>query len=164
MPSPAAAYPDRLAEWLFSLMMMAWGVWLLVPQWSTFVWPQYSALSAIAPEPVWGVWSVTIGAVRATGLYINGSWGRTPLIRLAGSSLGMIWWLVLIFLFLLAPQRNPPAGYAFYPLFVVFEGICCWRSAADAFHSRAFARPRLPRIFWFFKRHVEAEARGHDGI
>jgi hypothetical protein len=90
--------------------------------------------------------------------------GTHALAQAAGSSLGMIWWLVLIYLFLLSPQSNPPAGYAFYPVFVVFEGISCWRSAADGFHSKAFAKPRVPRIFQFFRRPVEAEVRGHDGI
>jgi hypothetical protein len=161
MSRSPAAYPDRLVEWLFASMMVAWGAWLLVPQWQTFVWPQYDALRAIAPEPVWGVWSVAVGVVRMAALFINGSWRRTPLLRLIGSSLGMIWWLVLIYLFLLSPQGNPPAGYAFYPVFVVFEGISCWRSAADAFHSKAFSAPRLPRLL---RRPVAAEGAAHDGI
>jgi hypothetical protein len=157
----AAAYPDRLVEWLFASMMVAWGAWLLVPQWNTFVWPQYDALNELASEPVWGVFSVSVGVVRMAALFINGSWGRTPLLRLIGSGMGMIWWLVLIYLFLLSPQSNPPAGYAFYPVFVAFEAISSWRSAADAFHSRAFSKPRLPRIL---SRPVSARGATHDGI
>jgi hypothetical protein len=134
----SAAYPDRALEWLFTALMLGWGVWLLAPWWDTFRNPQYAVLALLAPEQVWGVWSVAIGAIRAAALYINGSHRRTPLVRCICAALGVIWWLTLIWLFLLAPQRDPPAGYAFYAIFVVGELVACWRCAADAWHSGAF--------------------------
>lgn len=137
-PNGSSAYPDRMIEWLFSCMMISWGLWLLVPGWQTFANPQYRALALIAGEPTWGIWSVMVGVVRAGALYINGSHWRTPLIRFICSSLGLIWWLTLIYLFLLSPQENPAAGFSWYPVFVVFEGISCWRCAADGWHTQAF--------------------------
>ena len=44
----------------------------------------------------------------------------------------------MIFLVVGAPMAHPPAGLIWYPVFAIFEGISCWRSAADAFHSKAF--------------------------
>lgn len=129
---------DRLVEWLFAGMMLSWGCWLLNPGWNTFDNPQYAALALIVPEEVWGAWSVAVAAIRIAALVINGRYRRTPLLRLACSLLGLVWWLVLIYLFVVSPHPNPAAGFSWYPVFVVFEAISCWRSAADAFHADAF--------------------------
>ena len=129
---------DRLVEWLFAGMMLCWGCWLLNPGWETFGNPQYAALAAIAREEVWGVWSIAVGATRMVALIINGRYRRTPLLRLGCSLLGLIWWLVLIYLFVVTPQPNPEVGLSWYPVFVLFEAISCRRSAADAFHADAF--------------------------
>jgi hypothetical protein len=145
--SSYAAYPDRLVEYLFAGMMGAWGLWLLNPAWDTFGNPQYAMLAAVASEQSWGVFSLCIAIVRMGALFVNGRYCRTPLFRFACSMLGVIWWMVLIWLFLLAPQPNPPAGFAFYPLFVIFEGVSCWRSMADAFHANAFRPISAPRLF-----------------
>ncbi len=132
-----AAYPDRLIEWLFACMMLSWGVWLLLPL-HTFLNPQYAALAALAPEPVWGSFSVSIAAIRMAALWINGSWRRSPAIRCACSVLGVVWWLSMVFLAVAAAPDHPPAGLTWYPWLVVFELISCWRSTADAFYSDAF--------------------------
>lgn len=132
-----AAYPDRLIEWLFACMMMSWGIWLCLPM-DTFSNPQYAALKALAPKEVWGAFSVSIAVLRMTSLWINGSWRRTPVIRCGCSILGVVWWLSMIFLTIASPQQHPPAGLTWYPWLVVFEAVSCWRSAADAFHSKAF--------------------------
>ena len=132
-----AAYPDRLIEWLFASMMLLWGMVLCLPL-GTFANPQYAALAAIAPEQVWGAVSIGIAVLRMTALWVNGSWRRTPAIRCLCSILGVMWWTAHLFLAIAAPQAHPPAGLSWYGLFVVFEGVSCWRSAADGFHSRAF--------------------------
>ena len=129
---------DRLLEWMFAGMMLAWGSYLLMPFWHTFDAPQYRLLSELFPENVWGAFSVSIGAVRCGALYINGSHFRTPLVRAACAFLGMFWWVTLSFLFLSTKGAPPAAGYAFYPIWIVFEGVCIWRSAVDAYHTRAY--------------------------
>ena len=132
-----SAYPDRVVEWMFATMMAAWGCYLLLPM-PTFENPQYAVLATIAPEEVWGVFSLSIAVVRMAALYVNGSWRRTPAIRCLCSILGVIWWCSMVFLILAAPQQHPAAGLVWYPIFGLFEGLSCWRSAADAFHARAF--------------------------
>ena len=131
-------YPDRLVEWLFAGMMIIWGAWLLVPWWDTFDNPQYAPLKALGGEEVWGVWSVSIGIVRATALYINGSHRRTPAVRCICAIFGMMWWMTLTWFFLSAPVREPPVIVAFYPLFFFFEIVSAMRSAADAWHVDSF--------------------------
>ncbi len=132
-----AAYPDRVIEWMFAVMMASWGCYLLLPM-ATFDNPQYAVLASIAPEQVWGVFSIAIATVRMVALWVNGRWRRTPAVRCACSTLGVIWWCAMVFLIIGAPQPHPAAGLVWYPVFALFEIISCWRSAADGFHSGAF--------------------------
>jgi hypothetical protein len=78
----------RSVEWLLASMMVAWGFGLLLPG-DTMSLPQHRMLGALAPEFVWAAWSISIGAVRVLALYINGSWRRTPLFRVAGRQPGI---------------------------------------------------------------------------
>lgn len=135
--NPTRGNGERLTEWLFASMMVGWGAYLILPI-DTFAGPQYALLAAIAPENVWGAFSLAIGMIRLTALWVNGSWKRTPAFRLAGSMFGVSWWLTMTYLFLSGPEHHVPAGVVFYPIFVAFEGISCWRSSVDAFHSGAF--------------------------
>lgn len=140
MPHRTTYTSDRLCEWLFVIMVIAWGCWLLVPEWQPFSGPQYAVPCEIAGEPVWGVWSIAIGVIRCSALYINGSHYRTPAVRAACAGLGVIWWLVLGLLFLNTPMPNPAAGFAWYSLFVLFEGMCVYRSARDGGIPEHFRR------------------------
>lgn len=131
----------RSVEWLLASMMVAWGVGLMLPG-DTMSLPQYRLLGAIAPEYVWAAWSVSIGGIRVLALYINGSWRRTPLFRVAGASLGMIWWLVLGFLFKAAADGSGAisAGLLWFPVFIFFEGYSIVRGARDSYHTGALQR------------------------
>ncbi len=130
---------DRAIEWLFSAMMVVWGGYLLLPL-NTFAAPQYELLAAIADEKVWAVFSAAIGVVRMVALYINGAVRQTPIIRMAGAGLGVLWWMVLTWLFLTAPTGVTPAGVAWYPIFVLAELYSVLRSAGDAWITGAFRR------------------------
>lgn len=75
------------------------------------------------------------GRCPPVALYINGSWRRTPLFRVAGAGLGLIWWLVLGFLFKTSADGGPlPAGLMWFPVFILFEGYMV-RGARDAYHT-----------------------------
>jgi hypothetical protein len=130
----------RSVEWLLACMMVAWGIGLLLPG-DTMSLPQFRMLGVIAPEPVWAVWSISMGAVRVAALYINGSWRRTPLLRVLGASFGLIWWLVLGFLFKTSADGGPvPAGLLWFPVFIAFEGYSIVRGARDSYHTGALQR------------------------
>lgn len=135
----------RSVEWLLASLMLAWGIGLLLPG-DTMELNTYRFLSALAPEPVWAAWSLAIGCVRLLALYINGSWRRTPLIRGICSVLGMMWWLVLGFLFMTATAGGPtPAALLWYPVFVGFEGYSAFRSARDSYYTGALRRWMPPQ-------------------
>jgi len=131
----------RSVEWLLASMMVAWGVGLMLPG-DTMLLPQYRLLAAIAPEPVWAAWSLSMGSIRIIALYVNGSWRRTPLLRVMGATLGLIWWLVLGFLFKSAADGSGalPAGLMWFPVFIGFEGYSIVRGARDSYHTGALQR------------------------
>jgi hypothetical protein len=131
----------RSVEWLLASMMVAWGAGLLLPG-DTLSLPQYRLLAAIASEPLWASWSLSMGAVRMVALYVNGSWRRTPLIRAFCAILGMAWWLVLGFMFVAAAEAGNPfaAGLMWFPVFIIFEGYSVVRGARDSYHSGALQR------------------------
>ena len=127
-------------------MMLAWGMGLMLPGDSMSL-PQYRLLKELAPEPVWAAWSLGIGGLRFIALYINGHWRKTPLIRMSCAILGMVWWVILGFLFINAAEPGRPftAGLLWFPVFILFEGYSAIRSAGDAYHSgalRAWQRAR----------------------
>lgn len=126
-------------------MMIVWGLWLLNPYSDTFDNPQYAPLKALWVEEVWGIWSVAIGVIRATALYINGSHRRTPAVRCLCAIFGMMWWMTLGWLLLSANLTAPPGESIFYPLFFFFEMVSAKRSAADAWHVDSF-RLRARRL------------------
>lgn len=130
---------ERSLEWLFSAMMVAWGVYLWLPL-KTFEAPQYMLLAAIAEERVWGAFSISIGFMRMAALFINGSIRQTPLVRCLGAALGVLWWITLTFLFVTAPVPTLPAGVVWYPIFILFEGYSVLRSSADIYVSGALRR------------------------
>lgn len=131
----------RSVEWLLACMMVAWGLGLMLPG-DTMALPRYAMLSALAPEAVWAAWSIAIGALRAVALYINGAWRQTPLIRATCAMLGLIWWLVLGFLFAAGSEPGAPVapGLLWFPVFIGFEGYSIVRGARDSYHSGALHR------------------------
>jgi hypothetical protein len=138
MPFRTHGHTDRVIEWLFASMMLSWGLYLWLP-FPTFDAPQYAILKAIASEDVWAVWSVCIGSIRLAALVINGHIRQTPVIRSVCAILGLIWWMVLAYLFLVAPG-NPPAAAVWFPIFAVFEAYSALRTGADACVSGALRR------------------------
>jgi hypothetical protein len=133
----------RSVEWLLAGLMIAWGIGLMLPG-NTMDLEQFRYLGALAPEPVWAAWSISIGGLRLVALYINGSYYRTPLIRATCSVLGIIWWMVLGYLLQIGTDSMiaMPAGIMWYPVFVGFEGYSAYRGARDAYHSGAIRRWR----------------------
>jgi hypothetical protein len=143
---PHAQTPDRLVEWMFALMMVSWGAWLVNPASLTFASPVYAPLAQLFPETVWGAFSAALGALRMAALLVNGRSRRTPVLRIACAILGMTWWLVLIVLATRAGRLDLPAEFSWFVVFAVFEALSCWRAAGDAYHADAFRRFAAPAL------------------
>ncbi len=140
LPTAPTTHSDRALEWMFAALMVIWGLYVLAPI-DTFRGAQYALMLDIAPEPVWGAFSLSIGFVRLVVLWINGSWRRSSAIRMGSSIVGVMWWIALGFLLVSGPEHNVPAGVVYYLGFVGGELFSCWRTSVDAFHQGSFRMP-----------------------
>jgi hypothetical protein len=133
----------RAVEYLLAMLQLAWGLAVLTP----FVkldGANYRTLIALAPEVVWGNFAVAIGACRLAALIINGRWRRTPLLRAIGAAIGLVWWIVLGGLFVIAVNDGAPAfPFMFgYPVFILFEFFSMYRCGIDMHEMGALTRAR----------------------
>lgn len=131
----------RSVEWLLACLMLTWGVILLAPS-ESFTLPAYRWLATMGEERVWGGLALGIGTLRVAALYVNGSWRRTPLIRAFGAVVCLMWWVSVgaLLIFGVEPGKPLPAGFAFYPVFALFEAYSCYRSGLDAREYDALRR------------------------
>lgn len=76
---------------------VAWGIWLLAPEWSVFTSaPLYSGLSSVAPEWAWGLLAVICGVISlVTAVEIK----LTKTTFVAAAVTGWHWFLVSILYF-----------------------------------------------------------------
>lgn len=101
-------FRERAPEWIMSSILLGWGVMLLLPG-DLFVRPFYHQLARIAAQHSWGIVMFTIGLMRLTALYINGSRQETPVVRQIGCLFGMLMWLFLTFSAVTLDHRSPAA-------------------------------------------------------
>lgn len=81
---------------------VVWGLWIISPFWSVFsAAPLYSAMSSIAPEPVWGIIAVVSGLTTMRGA-LKPSYKNLQL----GSFIGFFHWLVIAILYFIGDWTN----------------------------------------------------------
>jgi hypothetical protein len=84
---PNFLYPERLPEWISSMVMLLLGVSFLLPG-ETLSITGYHTLEEIGfTDTSMGLTAVAVGVLRLAALYINGAWERTPAIRMVGAVL-----------------------------------------------------------------------------
>jgi hypothetical protein len=123
----------RSTEWLLATCACAWGVAILQPE-AAFSLPAYKMLSELLRETTWGAMALIIGVSRYLGLFINGWWFRSPLIRAAGTLTSGVFWISLFILIYAASNKTGAplaAGSYFYPVFFIFEGWCLAAAGYD---------------------------------
>ncbi|MGD9766601.1 MAG: hypothetical protein AB7U62_03075 [Pseudolabrys sp.] len=135
-------YPTRSVEYLLAWVMIAWGARVVWPG-EVLTGPTYQYLVVIAPEAMWGALGITVGLLRIYALLRNGGWKRSPVLRFAGATLGLIWWLVLAVLFSAAVAGGAPdfPMRAVYPVFIFFEAYSCFRCGQD--HAAVAQKSKL---------------------
>lgn len=137
------ASTTRAVEWLLACLLIAWGVGVLLPG-IVLDGDIYAPLVALAPEVAWGNFAVAVGSLRVGALYINGSWRRTPILRAIGAGLGVVWWIVLGGLYVVAVNQGakPFPFIMAYPVFVYFELLSMYRCGVDMNEMGALRRAR----------------------
>lgn len=129
-------FPARWPEWFMAGLSFMWGSYVaLHPQ--IFVQPEsrvmLSGLTQMAgsfpPAAVWGLSAVTLGLIRGAALFINGSYTRTPMIRLLMSFLSAFVWTQVVIGLL--KTGVPNMGLVVYAGLVVMDIVSAYRAATD---------------------------------
>lgn len=124
----------RFFEWYCATRMIVWGANLLCPI-TTLDNPHYQHITNLGlTDLTLGISMIVMGCVWAAGLYINGRWKRSPLLRFAAAFAAAIIWGTIGTLLWLSDLK---AGVnntelAVYPHDAVFIIIACYRIAVDA--------------------------------
>lgn len=140
-------FPARAPEWFMSGLAFVWGANILLHQ-DMFVRPEtaslLSGLSWMANSvgykaaPFWGLICVTTGLIRASALFINGAYTRTPMVRLVLSfSSAFIWTQVTIALII---SGVPNTGWPLYAGCVVLDIISAYRAGGDVVYAEQVRR------------------------
>lgn len=127
----------RLSEWGLATALMLWGVVLLLP-YPSFSNPVYAHMESLMREERWGIVCFTIGAARLVILIVNGSWRITPHLRAVAAFLSSIVWFQVTLGLIAVGSYN--TGLAIYPVCVVMDIICMFRSVAEARVNDEIAR------------------------
>lgn len=129
-------FPARWPEWFMAGMSFMWGCYVILhpevfTQDATRI--TLSGLTAMAgdmpPAALWGLSTVILGLVRASALFINGAFSRTPMIRLIMSfASAFVWTQVCIGLL---KSGVPNTGLVVYAGLVVMDIVSAYRAATD---------------------------------
>lgn len=136
-------WPARKLEWLMAGFLLVWGVYVLLHP-NLFTNPEtavlLSGLAAISapftvyPALAWGGVAGLTGLFRALALFVNGSWTRTPMIRLCAAFMSMF--IVTQIISGLWKSGVPNTGLVVYPWFVVADLLSAYRASVDVVHAQ----------------------------
>lgn len=129
----ARTFPARAVEWLISGILVSWGVFLLTHPQLFAENPVFDNLDQTAPQYMWGGMAVMAGIIRATALWINGHWTRTPMIRVITSFVSAFIW-TQVFLGV-AQSRVDAVQIVLYPWFIAGDIYSALRAASDAYRA-----------------------------
>ncbi|WP_418592095.1 hypothetical protein [Ponticoccus sp. (in: a-proteobacteria)] len=126
----------RALEWLTSTVLLAFAVILAFPGDTLAASPSFVAfLWAGADEASVVLLLTFIGAMRYAGLWINGNWRRSPMLRVVGACCGAGIFLGLTVLFALpyirGVQDGLSTGVGVYLVLAIADMAAAYRSGAD---------------------------------
>jgi hypothetical protein len=120
----------RRTEWIAAAQCFIWGFVLLLPL-DTFAGPTFSILASWASENVFGIIMLIAGALRLTGLIINGARQRvTPWMRLGGALIGCFIFSAISLGY--AATGSVGVWLAAWPVVAVVEFFNIWDTTRDA--------------------------------
>lgn len=107
----------EIGEFILSLFMMSWGLWLLNPMWDTFSLPSFASFLLIANETTWGLTALTIGGLTFIFAGLRWYWARRTMIFL-----NIVWWTFVAMMFLIAVPENTAV-----PVYMMLAVLSFWR-------------------------------------
>lgn len=128
-------FPARIPEWANAWTLLAWGAYTLLHP-GVFKQPYLHGLVENAPaitiyeaERFWGLITVIVGMTRLGALFVNGSYSRTPMIRLFASLVSAYVWAHIVSGIL--STGIPAHGLVMYTSALALDLISAYRAAVD---------------------------------
>ena len=131
----------RALEWLTSGVILVFACTLALPGNTLATSSAFVAFVSLGADEAALVLPLTfIAVMRMAGLWINGNWQRSPLLRCIGAALGAGIFLALGLLFsvpyLAGTTDALTTGVGTYLVLAAFDILAAYRSAADVAHSK----------------------------
>lgn len=133
-------FPARFPEWWSSALLILWGAYVALHP-GIFTNPasaeMFHSMALMAgefpPAPLWGLSAVVVGMTRASALFINGAYTRTPLIRVLMSMLSTFIWTQVCVGLMKSGVDN--TGIVVYGGLVVLDIVSAYRAATDMVYA-----------------------------
>lgn len=131
----------RAMEWLTSCALLVFALTLAVPGDTLAASPSFSGfLAAGLDEAALAMPLSWISAMGMAGLYINGSWRRSPILRMLAAIVRAVVFGALSIMFAmpyaLGQQSALSTGVGVYAVLCVFDILAAYRSGADVGHYK----------------------------
>jgi hypothetical protein len=144
-------FPARLPEWWNAFTMFFWGAYILLHR-GIFEEHIFDGLVAIATawqsdgstaaaERMWGLVAVVVGLTRACALFVNGSYSRTPMVRLIASLISAFVWCQVLIGLLSLPIAT--TGVVIYASVMGLDLLSAYRAGIDVAIAEATRRERV---------------------
>ena len=131
----------RMAEWVQSIIMTAWGMLALFSTDLFLKQEFYYPLLNIASQTNWGLFALLVGIIRFIFLIINGSWRPSAHMRAVGCIFSSMLWGALFISALNLPWIAPTCGI--YGGLLALDLVSLWFAAGDAKLADLSAKGRL---------------------
>lgn len=123
-------FGPRMTEWIWAVIMTAWGFSLLLPE-RLFDQPAFAFFRMFFEEDTLGWLMVIVGLLRIIGLVINGARKNvTPWIRVFSAGVGFLVFGGINYCF--ASSGVISTWIAIYPMLAAVELLNAYRAAHDA--------------------------------
>lgn len=140
-------FPARMPEWWNAGTMFFWGAYIILHPgifnddlFAGFISIArfWGAASVEEAERFWGLITVLVGSLRLCALFVNGSYSRTPMVRLICSAVSVFVWTQVVVGLLSLPV--PTTGLVMYSAVAVLDLISAYRAALDTAIAEAVRR------------------------
>lgn len=137
-------FPARIPEWANAWCLLGWGAYTILHP-GVFQQPYLQglvdaagAVTTFEAERFWGLVTVVVGMTRLCALFVNGSYSRTPMIRLIASLVSAFVWTQIILGIWVTDV--PAHGLVMYTTALVLDLISAYRAACDTAIAEATRR------------------------
>jgi hypothetical protein len=124
----ASKFRERMPEWILSLGLLLWGLFLLLPV-NYAVYEPMHVLLSLSTVAVYSSIAIIVGSIRLIFLIINGAWRPSAHIRALGCIASSFIWSGLLVGSIVSTL---PTTSVVYLMLLTFDIVSLWFAAEDA--------------------------------